>query len=145
MIRLATIACLSLAFLAAPLFAQDPVDRLTAMENNLNGMMAKQARMQSDLTTALAKIDDLTQKVDALAVQPKASAQSAPKQVWQPATSAWGTNSVGRFVTVSSDSTVQTETVQAMPMASSGSACANGSCSTAGSSMRGIGIFRLRR
>lgn len=132
MIRFA-FALLAVAFLAVPSFAQDaPVDRLTAMEQNLNAVMANVARVKSDVADMSNRLANIEQKLDALAKNQPA------KQTWQPATSAWGTNSVGRFI--SAEEAIAAPTASFGASDASAGACANGSCS-AGSS-RGVGLFR---
>jgi hypothetical protein len=145
----------SVAFATQSFAQQDQLARLTVLESQfkqfaddttaaLNGMAALNARVQADVASMKTDIADIKAKLSA----PKPQETATTKLVWQPATSAWGPNSVGKWVSVSTS----TETVAAPVMVSSFSsmssgACANGSCSSGAGGMRGIGLglFRMRR
>lgn len=123
--RFALAAFAALMF-ALPAFAQDQLQRLTALESqfaqfaadttaSINGMAAINTRIQADVKSMK---EDLAAIKEQLAA-PKPQTAATAKMVWQPATSAWGPGSVGKWV--SADDSQPADTIMvSQPMMMSG-------------------------
>lgn len=146
--KIGATVCLLFA-IAMPALAQDGIlTEIQSLKANNNMILANLTRMKADVANLQTSIDSLTAKVDAMS---KSNVPSSPavKSVWQPAiVGAWGqTVQPGRFVSVSVDTSgpvdppipMQAATTMIMS-GGSGSACANGSCSSGR-----MGLFGRRR
>ena len=142
--RIVVAACFAFVlFFGQQARAQEPdgiLAEIKMLKQNMNAVLSGQTAAKAQIDALAQQVATLSQKIDAMQT-PKAVSQQL---VWQPARiGSWGqTLSPGAWVSPDAQNVTPPQPDSQVLMMSSGSACANGSCSTGAGRMS---LFGRRR